>query len=610
QLSGHVTRLSKRYPTETYRTAAAHLAAELDLAHEDAVTDRLLGLETAEPPPQLRHAADVLAPLELMRANLEADDLGSVAQISINDFCHQVEVFGMHTARLDIRQYSTYHHEVLDELLVRLGYAAGYAARPASERTALLTDLFEKPLPDLSQLTDLSEQAAETVSLFAMLRRLVETYGTDSLGPYLVSMTQDVDDILVVLLFATWSGLCLNPDRPGEALAVAPLFETRTDLHDAPAIMSRLFTHPVYARHLAALGHRQMIMIGYSDSNKDAGYIAAQWELFRAQETIAETCRQHNIDLTLFHGRGGTIARGGGPTNRAILAQPAGSVNGKIRITEQGEVIAERYGNPAIARRHLEQVVSAVLMTSAPAHEAHTTPLNKWRQVMDELAQTGYRAYRKLIYETPELIDYWQQATPIQEISQLQIGSRPSRRASGDALATLRAIPWVFSWMQSRHVLPGWYGLGTALADYAATSDRLDDLKEMYQKWPFFTNAIDNAQVSLGKADMGIARLYADLVEDEQVRELIFTEIETEFKRTVNSILEITGQKKILDNDKTLQQSIRLRNPYVDPLNFIQVSLLRQLRALPEAETAETEQILPAILLTINGIAAGLKNTG
>ena len=609
-LSGHVTRLSKRYPTETYRTVAAHVAAELDAAYEDRATDRLLGLGTAEPPPKLRTTADVLEPLEMMAASLRADGLGSVAEITMSDFCRQVEVFGMHTARLDIRQYSTYHHEVLSELLERLGYVEGYAARSSVERTALLNELFEKPIPDLNQLTDLSEETADTVSLFTMLQRLVENYGPESLGPYLISMTQGIDDVLVVLLLAKWSGLCLNPNRSCEALTLAPLFETRSDLHDAPAIMSQLFTHPIYEQHLAVLGNRQTIMIGYSDSNKDAGYIAAQWELFRAQETISETCHQYHIDLTLFHGRGGTIARGGGPTNRAILAQPAGSVNGKIRITEQGEVIAERYGNPAIARRHLEQVVNAVLMTSAPAHEAHTTPLNKWRQVMDQLAQAGYQAYRKLIYETPELLEYWQQATPIQEISQLQIGSRPSRRAPGNALATLRAIPWVFSWMQSRHVLPGWYGLGTALAAYGTTPERIDDLKEMYRSWPFFQNAIDNAQVSLGKADMGIARLYAELVEDERVRELIFSDIETEFKLTAQTILQITEQKKILEHDKTLQHSIRLRNPYVDPLNFIQVSLLRQLRALPDQAGDEAQQILRAIMLTINGIAAGLKNTG
>ena len=374
--------------------------------------------------------------------------------------------------------------------------------------------------------------------------------------------------------------------------------------------MRELFEHPPYRQHLAALNNEQIIMIGYSDSNKDAGYIAAKWALFQAQEDIAKCGAEYRIDINLFHGRGGTIARGGGPTNRAILGQPAGSVNGKIRITEQGEVIDERYGNPFIARRHLEQVVNAVLLTSAPDHGARITPLNKWRTAMDELSEYGFAAYRKLVYETPELLEYWQQATPIREIGQLHIGSRPARRSNSHTLDSLRAIPWVFSWMQSRHVLPGWYGLGTALENYMQKDDRLENLREMYQTWPFFTDLIDDAQVSLGKADMGIARTYANLVKDEAVREMIYGDISTEFKRTQETILQVTQQTEILDNYKRLQTSIQLRNPYVDPLNFIQVSLLGQLRDLPGYESGEAQHLLQATLLTINGIAAGLKNTG
>jgi phosphoenolpyruvate carboxylase len=352
-------------------------------------------------------------------------------------------------------------------------------------------------------------------------------------------------------------------------------------------------------------------MIGHSDSNKDAGYITAKWEIFRAQEALTDCCRQYGIGLTFFHGRGGTAARGGGPTNQAILAQPRGSVAGKIRITEQGEVIYERFGHPVIARRYLEQVVNAVLLASAPDPVQQATPLPDWRAAMDELAANGLRAYRRLIYETPELLVYWQQATPIDEISQLQIGSRPARRTSSNEISDLRAIPWNFSWMQSRHVLPGWYGLGTALAGYLTSTDKLALLQTMYQAWPFFRDAIDNAQVSLGKADMGIARLYAGLVSDQRVRELIFADIQAEYDRTRQTILQVTKQAEILDNNQVLQASIPLRNPYVDPLNFIQVSLLRRLRALPELKAPEeAESILAAILLTINGIASGLKNTG
>jgi phosphoenolpyruvate carboxylase len=391
--------------------------------------------------------------------------------------------------------------------------------------------------------------------------------------------------------------------------------------------MTELFQHPHYGRHLQRHHNQQTIMIGYSDSNKDAGYLAANWELYQAQEAITETCRQQGVSLTLFHGRGGTIARGGGPANRAILSQPPQSVNGRIRITEQGEVIEERYGNEAIARRHLEQVVHAVLLASAPAHYgaagygaagygaagygANTTPQAEWRQAMDELAAISYRAYRKFIYETPELLEYWQQATPIQEISQMRIGSRPSRRApTGAAFTSLRAIPWGFSWMQSRHVLPGWYGVGAALSEFGRSPDNLHLLQQMYHDWSFFKVVIDNAQVSLAKADMGIARLYAQLVEGEKVRQMIFGEIERAFAETCEWILRVTEQRQLLDNDPVLQHSVRRRNPYVDPLNYIQVSLLRRLRFLPEQDSPTAQQIIQAIFLTVNGIASGLKNTG
>jgi phosphoenolpyruvate carboxylase len=352
-------------------------------------------------------------------------------------------------------------------------------------------------------------------------------------------------------------------------------------------------------------------MIGYSDSNKDAGYMAANWELYQAQETLAETCREHQVEIMLFHGRGGTIARGGGPANRAILSQPPGSVNGRIRITEQGEVIDERYGHAAIARRHLEQVVHATLIASAdPRHDALPRVQPIWRGAMDELTATSYRAYRQLIYETPELLEYWQQATPFAEISQMRIGSRPSRRTAKATFDSLRAIPWGFSWMQSRHVLPGWYGVGAALAAFGSTPANIQLLQEMYRDWPFFQVVIDNAQVSLAKADMGIARLYASLVSDEHIREQIYGIIKAEYDQSVSWILRITGQRALLDNDPTLQRSVHQRNPYVDPLNFVQVGLLRKLRYLPEQESQTAKELLHAIFMTINGIASGLKNTG
>jgi phosphoenolpyruvate carboxylase len=321
-------------------------------------------------------------------------------------------------------------------------------------------------------------------------------------------------------------------------------------------------------------------------------------------------CEKHRVTLTLFHGRGGTVARGGGPVSRTIMAQPAGSVGGRIRITEQGEVIEERYGNSDIARRHLEQVTHTVLLASSPKYKEQNTPRPEWRQTMDALAKIAHQTYRTFVYETPDLLTYWQQATPINEIGKMRIGSRPARRASSDPFAGLRAIPWGFSWMQSRHGLPGWYGIGEALQQFGTEPARLEMLRQMYREWVFFRALIDNAQMALGKADMGIARLYAGLVEDELIRETIFKEILAAYDRACAWVLQVTGQQSILENARTLKHSIERRNPYVDPLNFVQVNLLRQLRGISDQDSPEANEILEVIFLTINGIAAGLKNTG
>jgi phosphoenolpyruvate carboxylase len=547
---------------------------------------------------------DALAQIDtsLIKAGLDA-----ISKVNLEPLMRQADVFGLHAARLDIRQESEFNTAVLAELFVKLGLHDDYVSLDSAERTALLTELLQGETPDLDQLDGLSENSAETIALFQLLNRAVNLYGTTIIGPYIISMTRGVDDVLTPLLLAKWTGLCLCDGVEG--LAIAPLFETRADLDAAAGIMGDLFTHPIYAEHLARLDRQQTIMIGYSDSNKDAGFLAAQWELFLAQERLADACRKHAVTLTLFHGRGGTIARGGGPTNRAVLAQPAGSVDGRIRITEQGEVISERYSHPQIARRHLEQLVNAVLLSSSS--RSHNVVKAEWRTAMDELAESSFRAYRKLVYETPELLVYWNQATPIQEISQLRIGSRPTRRSPDRAFfRSLRAIPWVFSWMQSRHVLPGWYGFGTALEQFATSEKHIDLLTTMYAEWPFFQTAVENAQVSMGKADMGIARHYANLVEDERVREMIYGDISAEFNRTTRWILRITGQNELLGNAKTLQRSIRLRNPYVDPLNFIQIDLLRKLRNIDDIESDAAQRILRAAFVTINGVASGLKNTG
>lgn len=607
--SDHFQFLKGRYPNEPYRLWAAALAEELADAATGKMKERLLG-ETI-PSLNLRSMRDLLQPLDLMHQTLQKINLHDIANDTLAIIRSQAYVFGLHVARLDIRQFSDYNTAVLDDLLRHLNRHDSFGSLAPVARAAVLSEQLNLPRPDLTQLdtASLKMETVETLNLFQLLFRAFDFYGAELLGPYIVSMTHGPEDILTPLLLAYWHGLCLDPDRD-EGLTFVPLLETREDLRAADEVLSALFTHNAYRPHLEKVRRQQTIMIGYSDSNKDAGYLAANWELYEAQERITAVCQKHNVTPMLFHGRGGTIARGGGPANRAILAQPPGSVGGRIRITEQGEVIEERYGHPAVARRHLEQVVHAVLLSSAPPHyETVTKPKQEWRDAMRELAAVSYQAYRKLVYETPELLEYWSQATPIGEISQMQIGSRPSRRKAKATFESLRAIPWGFSWMQSRHVLPGWYGVGEALTAYGSTPQRKQILRQMYQEWNFFKVVIDNAQVSLAKADMGIARLYAALVTDETIRQTIFGIIESSFQQTKRQILDITGEHELLESYKTLQRSVERRNPYVDPLNFIQVNLLKSLRQLPEEDPGKAE-LLRIIFLTVNGIASGLKNTG
>ncbi len=605
----HSAFIAQRYPSEPYRLVLAILRKQLrDASAETTMKARLLGLHD-DPLPTLRTVEQLRQPIQAMQESLKADGATIVAEGGLNAFRAQADVFGLQGGKLDIRQESKFHNNVLDELFAKLGIVESYVALSERERITLLSELLEQGIPDLDQLQDLSENSAETLDLLRLIKRTIDIYGADAFGPYIISMTRGVADILTVLLFTYWFGINRRSDGVRDGMAISPLFETRADLEAAPAVLVELFAHPVYAAHLADRNKSQDIMIGYSDSNKDAGFLAANWELYRAQASLAETCREQGVMLTLFHGRGGTIARGGGPMKRAILAQPPRSIDGRFRITEQGEVLYERYSSAEIAQRHLEQVIYSVLVASNP--NRHTKIKPEWLAAMDELAPIAHQTYRAFVYDTPALVHYWQEATPIRELSKMQIGSRPAKRAkSDDPFAFLRAIPWVFSWMQSRHVLPGWYGVGSALATFGGQKDgNLKLLREMYRDWEFFRGVIDNAQMSLGKADMGIARLYADLVQDEHVRKSVFGEIRAEYDRAVDWTLRIMQQRNILDNQPVLQRSIRVRNPYVDPLNFLQINLLRQYRALDE-DSPEAQTLLEAIFQTINGIAAGLKNTG
>jgi phosphoenolpyruvate carboxylase len=591
----HVAYLEERYANEPYRLALSLLANDLLDASEEDVTSRLLSTDTIN---SSYRAVDFITPLKTIRDAIPKP----IAQGSPLTAQRQLEIFGLHAARLDIREEASRLNATLGEILRALDIHPNFERSSPAERSRILGWLFEGTLPNLAEHPGVTPEASETWALFLLFDRICQAYGQEVTGPFIVSMTSSAADILTVLLLARWTGCA-------DCLSIVPLFETLADLQAAQNILTELFNSPAYHNHLAAQDNRQMVMIGYSDSNKDGGYLAGNWALYKAQEEISRVCRQHGVELTLFHGRGGTVARGGGPANRAIQAQPAGTVNAHFRVTEQGEVLSSRYGNPSLARRHLEQVVSAVILASSPFRmSAGEEVLPEWRLSFDQMSAVAYDVYHALVFETPGFLDYWQAVTPLDEIKRLTIGSRPAtRRSEGESVTRIRAIPWVFSWMQSRFNLPGWYGLGSGLE---ASPLPLAKMQDIYSSWPFFRALLDNAEMSLLKADMGIAAMYSKLMPDQGVGDKIFSTILAEYNRTRSAILAITGQENLMDGEPALQRSIHLRNPYVDPLNYIQVELLRRLRALPNPDGAEARVLREVIVVTINGIASGLRNTG
>jgi len=610
-LPEHVAFLEDRYAHEPFRLVLSLLVEDLADASRDDMVARILS-NSAATRGVVKSA--FTEPLDFIARAIPV----TLAEDRLRVIRRQMGIFGLHTARLDIREHAARLNATLGEILRALKLEANFENEPRERRQAILLRLLENPSPRLSAHPGVTPETAETWALFQLITRVKELYGDDLLGPVIISMTSDAADVLAVLLLAEWAGCASGLD-------IVPLFETVEDLSTAPEILTELFSLPVYQEHLASCHNEQMVMIGYSDSNKDGGYLAANWALYEAQEAIAHVCRDPGIKLTLFHGRGGTVARGGGPANRAIRAQPPGSIDGRFRLTEQGEIIASRYANPYLAHRHLEQIVNAVLLASfRTGDDADPVLPESWRLAMQVMAEAAYSAYRSLV-DAPGFLDFWQAVTPIEEIKRLRIGSRPAARAGeGESLKRIRAIPWVFSWMQSRFNLPGWFGLGTgiqalqtlpnSLFPYLAAGEAdlpvLSLLREMYQRWPFFTALLENAEMSLVKADIGIAALYTNLAGELPSAEAIFSLILEEFERTRVAILTVTGHSELMDAEPVVKRSIALRNPYIDPLNFIQVEMLKRLRSLADLDNSEAQELREVIVLTINGIAAGLRNTG
>lgn len=592
-------RVQLRYPLQPYRQKMAYIYRKLTATLE--ANQRPWRADHRPVPNTYERVGEFLADLRLIQDSLRAHTGEVLAEGRLATLIRQAEIFGFHLATLDIRQHAERHTQALQELFRRYQMAERYAAWPESRKVELLSSELLNPRPLAPAQLDFSEATNETVELFRLIRKAHERIGPQAIQSYIISMTTGASDVLAVQLLAKDAGLAGSLD-------IVPLFETIEDLHAAPAIMEALFTCQAYRQHLEQRGWHQQIMIGYSDSNKDGGYLTATWELFRAQRALAAVCDRFGITLTLFHGRGGSIGRGGGPTNRAILAQPPESVRGRIKLTEQGEAITERYAHLEIAHRHLEQIISAVLLTTGRRPTIMPERVARWQATMRELSPLAEAAYRDLVHNNPAVLDYFHEATPIDEIGRLNIGSRPAKRKATAGIADLRAIPWVFAWTQSRVVLPGWFGLGTALREWMSeNAEHLTMLQEMYRAWPFFRTTVDNAQMSMRKADLAIAAAYADLATPE-TRQAIFPRLCSEYERTERAILAVTGQSDLLDNEPWLQRSIRLRNPYVDPLNYIQVAIMRRLRSAgPDTRTDELGDL---ILLSVNGIAAGLRNTG
>jgi phosphoenolpyruvate carboxylase len=589
-LSAHLQELSRRYPHEPYRLLLGGLRERLAQAVTEVRGGEVLTGEGASVSPL--GPATVTETLETIRASLAAGRGEILIGGELTTLATQFEIFGLHTARLDLRQHSGLHEAAVAEILGQPDYPK---LAEEAKQAALLTALAAPRRAGAAEWARYSAATGHVLAPLALAARAAQTFGPEALGIYIISMTGGVSDLLEVELLEKLAG---------SALPIAPLFETLEDLERAPEILAAYFGLP--GRRPA----HQHVMLGYSDSNKDCGYLTANWALFRAQEAIARVCAERGVKLTFFHGRGGSIARGGGPAAKAILAQPAGLGDGGIRVTEQGEVLSTRYHDPDLAHRILEQMAYGVLLGAHAAQSGRTVP-PAWHEAMERMSAAGFAAYKQLVHDDPEFLIFWRQATPIDEIGNLKLGSRPTYRRATQSVGDLRAIPWVFSWMQSRFNFPGWFGLGSALTselDRGPAGRRL--LRQMHRDWPFFQTLIDNAQLTMRKADLGIAALYAGLVDDAGIRRRIFGLLKAEFARTETAILALTGQKQILGREPVLLKSVQLRNPYIDPLNYLQVDMLRRLRGADKLPAAEAEGIRSVIELTINGISGGLKNTG
>jgi phosphoenolpyruvate carboxylase len=621
--------ISHRYIREPYRMKLCYIAERLKntIARNERVAERenlhADGREAEVVQTYYSHSSEFLTELQIIRRSLEANGLLVGA---IENLICQVEVFGFNLTHLDIRQESTVHANSIAEITEYLQILPRpYLEMSEAEKIRWLATELQTRRPLIPGELPFGSETKEAIETFRVLRLMQQEFGLDVCHTYVISMSHEASDVLEVMLLAKESGL-FDPATGISTLRIVPLFETVEDLQKAPGVMTELFSLPLYRAALAG-GYQattplltpdlQEVMLGYSDSNKDSGFMSSNWEIHKAQLALQAIADQFDVKLRIFHGRGGSVGRGGGPSYDAIRAQPSNSVNGRIKITEQGEVLASKYSLPELALYNLEKVVTATIGVSLLA--GSYDGIEEWNQIIEKLSAKSRYYYRKLIYERPEFIDFFHQVTPIEEISKLQISSRPARRKGKKDLASLRAIPWVFSWTQSRFLLPAWYGVGSALEEFIAENpeENFRLLQSFYRDWRFFKMTISKVEMTLAKVDMQIARHYVQeltLPADQERFMALFDEIEAEFDRTAKLVLAIAGHKNFLDDNPELQRSVQLRNGSIVPLGFLQVSLLSRLRKfdsqLPTAYRDKKSDLLDGALLTINGIAAGMRNTG
>ncbi len=596
---------------EPYRRALIGIYARLAATARELGVDHILRKEVGHAPPYL-DAGLFAADLEVIAESLRANHGAVLVEPRLSGLTRAARIFGFHLASLDMRQSSDVHERVLAEVFARAGVEADYAALDEDRKRALLLSELAQPRPLYSPYESYSDETNGELAILRTARDIRLRYGSRAIRNYIISHTETVSDLLEVLLLQKETGL-MRASAGGCDVMVIPLFETIPDLQRASGIMDEWMSLPLVESVIEKQGRLQEVMLGYSDSNKDGGFLTSNWELYQAELKLVDVFAAKKVKLRLFHGRGGTVGRGGGPSYDAIRAQPPGTVNGQIRLTEQGEIIASKFSNPEIGRRNLELLVAATLEASLSpraADDASTAQLARFEAVMAELSERAYRAYRNLVYETPGFTDYFFEGTPIAEIAELNLGSRPASRKSTRRIEDLRAIPWGFSWGQCRLLLPGWYGFGAAIAGWLAEGERearLEQLRTMFNEWPFFATLLSNMDMVLAKTDLAIASRYAGLVADVALRERIFRRITAEHGETLRCLEAITGSSERLVGNPLLARSIQNRFAYLDPLNHLQVELIHRRRSLGDNADPRVHR---GIHLSINGVAAGLRNTG